>query len=270
MEYRALGKTKEKLPVVGMGTWKMGQTKTPAEWAAQVSSLKRGLELGMTLIDTAEAYSDGRAEELVGEAVKGNRDAVFIASKVSPSNLHREAILAACHRSLERLGIRQVDLYQVHWPNPRIPIKETMSAMEKLVQEGKVRYIGVSNFSAEQTREAQEALAKNELVSNQVEYSLTSRLIEEDLLPFCENEGITVIAYSPLGRGSIPAHLIPKPILERYKLTAAQVALNWVTFKENVVAIPKSASKEHTEENAASVSVRLSPEDYRLISSHVR
>lgn len=266
MEYRTLGKTNEKVSVVGFGTWKMAVSQAPAERAAQVASLKRGLELGMTLIDTAEMYSDGRAEELVGEAIRGNRDAAFVATKVSPGNLHRDDVLAACTRSLERLAIRQVDLYQVHWPNPRIPIKETMGAMEKLVQEGKVRYIGVSNFSPGQTREAQEALSKNELVSNQVEYSLTNRSIEPDLLPFCEREDITVIAYSPLGRGNIPVHLIPKSIMDRYKLTPAQVALNWVTFRENVVAIPKSARKEHTEENAASVSVRLSPEDYRLIS----
>ncbi|MDV3293354.1 MAG: aldo/keto reductase [Nitrososphaerales archaeon] len=267
MEYRTLGKTNEKVSVVGMGTWKMGLSRTPAERAKQITSLKRGLELGMTLVDTAEAYGDGKAEELVGDAIRENRNAAFVATKVSPGNLHREDVLAACRKSLDRLGIRHVDLYQVHWPNPRIPIKETMGAMEKLVQEGKVRYIGVSNFSAEQTKEAREALAKNELVSNQVEYSLTNRIIESDLLPFCEREGITVIAYSPLGRGSIPVQSIPKPIMDRYGLSPAQVALNWVTFRESVVAIPKSARKEHTEENAGSVSVRLSQEDYGLISS---
>ncbi len=261
-----MGRTNEKVPVIGMGTWKLGLSRTPAESAAQVGSLKRGLELGMTLVDTAEAYGDGKAEELVGDAIRDNRGAAFVATKVSPGNLHREDVLTACHRSLERLGLKQIDLYQVHWPNPRIPIKETMSAMEKLVQEGKVRHIGVSNFSVDQTREAQGALARNELVSNQVEYSLAERSVERDLLPFCERERITVIAYSPLGRGHLPQSLVPRTILDRYRLAPAQVALNWVTFRENVVAIPKSARKEHTEENAASVSVRLSLEDYQLIS----
>jgi len=265
LEYKSLGKTGDRISTIGMGTWRMGSGSQP-ERLKQLESLRRGIELGINLIDTAEAYGDGKSEELVGGAIKVDRDSAFVATKVSPSNLHRDDVLDACSRSLERLGIKQIDLYQVHWPNPRIPIRETMSAMEQLVREGRIRHIGVSNFDAEQTREAMEALSKNELVSNQVEYSLANRAIEFDLLPFCEKEGITIMAYSPLVQGRIPSRLIPVSILERYHLTAAQAALNWVTFRENVVAIPKSAKKEHTEENAASVSVRLSEADYRLIS----
>ena len=266
MEYRPLGRTSEKIPVLGMGTWKIGSTRTSAERAAQVESLKRGLELGMTLIDTAEFYGDGASEQMVGEVIKSRRDSVFIATKVWPTNLHRDDLLMACDRSLKRLGITSIDLYQIHWPNPRIPIRETMGAMQELVTAGKVRHVGVSNFSVEETKAAQDALGKSELVSNQVEYSLMNRSIESGLLQFCQRERITVIAYSPLGRGSLPTRMIPASVLASYQMTPAQVALNWVTFREGVVAIPKSATRKHTEENAASLRTRLSKEDYDTIS----
>jgi diketogulonate reductase-like aldo/keto reductase len=270
LEYRPLGRTSEKVPVLGMGTWKIGSPKSPAERAAQVESLKRGLELGMTLIDTAEFYSDGGSEELVGEVIKGRRDSVFVTTKVWPTNLHHDDVLKACDRSLKRLGVSSVDLYLVHWPNPRIPIRETMGAMQELVTAGKVRHVGVSNFSIDEVKAAQEALGRAELVSNQVEYSLANRSIESGLLQFCQKEKITVIAYSPLGRGSLPSGIIPKSTLSKYNMTPAQIALNWVTFREGVIAIPKSATTQHTEENAASLSRRLSQEDYDAISRDLK
>ncbi len=266
MEYKPLGRTSEKIPVIGMGTWKIGNPHTPAERTAQIESLKRGLELGMTFIDTAEFYGDGASEQLVGEAIKNRRDSVFIATKVWPTNLHHDDVLKACDRSLKRLGISHIDLYQIHWPNPRVPIEETMGAMQELVRGGKVRHIGVSNFSIEETRQAAAALGRSELASNQVEYSLANRTIESGLLEFCQNERITVIAYSPLGRGSLPARAIPESILAKYRMTPAQAALNWVTFQDGVVAIPKSAKREHAEENAASLSTRLSKQDYDSVS----
>jgi diketogulonate reductase-like aldo/keto reductase len=266
MEYRRLGKTSDEVSVIGMGTWNMGTTRNPKERLEQLDSLRRGIELGMNLIDTAEAYGDGKSEQLVAEAVKDGRDSVFIATKVWPNHLHYDDVIEACKRSIQRLGVKQIDLYQVHWPNPHIPIRETMNAMEKLVRDGLVRHIGVSNFSVEQTKEAQEALTKSELVSNQVEYSLSQRAIERDTIPYCEKEKITVIAYSPLGSGNMPASLVPHSILEKYKLTPAQVILNWVTFREGVVAIPKSAKRNHTEENAGAISVKLSEKDYALMS----
>ena len=269
MEYRRLGRTGEKVSAIGMGTWQMGTSEDQKQRSAEIDSLRRGLELGMDLIDTAENYADGGAEQLVGEAIKAvKRDDVFISTKVWPTHLHHDDVLAACNRSVQRLGVRQIDLYQVHWPNPRVPIRETMGAMERLVRDGLVRHIGVSNFSAKQIQEARDVLAKNELVSNQVEYSLAERSIEKDVLPYCQREGLTVIAYSPLGTGSLPASLVPRPILDKYNLTLAQAALNWVTFNESVVAIPKSARREHTEENANAISVRLSPDDYRLMSGN--
>jgi diketogulonate reductase-like aldo/keto reductase len=253
--------------VLGMGTWRIGSPRTQAERAAQTESLKRGLELGMTLIDTAEFYGDGASEQLVGEVIKENRDFVFIATKVWPTNLHHDDVLKACDRSLKRLGVSYIDLYQIHWPNPKIPIRETMGAMQELVTAGKIKHVGVSNFSVEETRAAQDTLSKDELVSNQVEYSLTNRSIESGLLQFCQKERITVIAYSPLGRGSLPTHVVPESILSKYQMTPAQVALNWVTFQEGVVAIPKSSTKKHTEENANSLRTRLSEDDYTVIAS---
>jgi len=266
LEYRLLGRTNERVPVLGMGTWRIGSTRAPAERTAQTEALKRGLELGMAFIDTAEFYGDGESERLVGEVIKGNRDSVFVATKVWPSNLHHDDVLLACDRSLKRLGVSYIDLYQIHWPNPRIPIRETMSAMQELVAAGKVRHVGVSNFSVDETRKAQEALGRIELASNQVEYSLTNRSIESGLLQFCQKERITVIAYSPLGQGVLPIDIVPESLLTKYRMTLAQLALNWVTFREGVVAIPKAAKKEHMEENAESLSRRLSTPDYELIA----
>ena len=267
MEFRQLGRTDERVSTIGMGTWRIGVYTSLAERAKQVQALRRGIELGCNLIDTAEMYANGKSEEVVAEVVRGVRKDVFIASKVSPGNLHHDDVIEACARSLKRLGTSYVDLYQIHWPNPKVPIRETMAAMEKLVRDGKVRYIGVSNFSVEQTNEARDALSKNELVSNQVEYSLSGRAVEADILPYCKREKLTLIAYTPLARGSVPEKMIPLAICEKYGMTRIQVMLNWVTRSECVVAIPKSADVKHVEENASSVSARFSEEEYRTIES---
>jgi diketogulonate reductase-like aldo/keto reductase len=264
MEYRQLGRTRERISTIGMGTWKMGAYDTLEERLSQVAALRRGIELGINHIDTAEMYARGRSEEVVGEAIKGKRKDLFIASKVSPEHLHADDVIRACKASLERLGTSYIDLYQVHWPNPRIPIKETVSAMERLVKDGTIRYIGVSNFSVRETEEARAALTGSELVSNQVEYSLGNRQVEGDVLPYCTREKITLIAYSPLARGNIPDN-IPEPILRKYKMTPAQAALNWVTREEQVVAIPKAANIAHVEQNASSVAVRFEPSEYEQI-----
>jgi diketogulonate reductase-like aldo/keto reductase len=267
MEFRQLGRTGERVSTIGMGTWKIGVYRNLTERAKQVQALRRGIELGCNLVDTAEIYADGKSEEVVAEAVRSVRKDVFIASKVSPENLHHDDVTAACMRSLKRLGTSCIDLYQVHWPNPRVPIRETMAAMEELVRDGKIRYIGVSNFSVEQTNEARDALSKSELASNQVEYSLKSRAVEADMLPYCEREKLTLIAYTPLARGNVPEAMIPRAICEKYGMKPIQVMLNWVTRNENVVAIPKSTDVKHVEENASSVSARFSEEEYQTIGS---
>jgi diketogulonate reductase-like aldo/keto reductase len=265
MEYRLLGRTDEKVSTIGMGTWRIGVYGSSEERTRQVAALKRGIELGINLIDTAEMYASGRSEEVVGEAIGGIRQEVFLATKVSPDNLRYDDLMKACDRSLRRLGTSYIDLYQVHWPNPRVPIGDTMSAMEELVKEGKVRYLGVSNFNPGQTEAARESLRKNDIVSNQVEYSLSSRDVEADIIPYCAKEKLTLIAYSPLAKGRIPT-TIPRALLDGYGMTPAQAMLNWVTRYEQVVAIPKAADISHLEENANSVRVRMSPADYEQIA----
>ncbi len=265
MELRELGKTGEKIPVIGLGTWAIGNS-SGDQRREEIKAIQRGIELGMTFIDTAEIYGHGRSESLVGDAIRDCRDEVFLATKVAPENFAYDDVMRSCETSIQRLGVKFVDLYQLHWPNPRIPIQKTMRAMEELVATGKTRYVGVSNFSVEQTMQAQESLPRSELVSNQVRYSITSRSIETDLLPFCRKERITVIAYSPLDTGNIPISRIPKDMLTKYEMTPAQLMLNWVTFQEPVITIPKAGRVSHVEENAHSVDARISQADYEALS----
>jgi len=278
LERKSLGKTGESVAAIGLGTWNMGGRESPdyRDDERLIEAIRYAVELGMNHIDTAEMYAAGHAEELVGEAVKQfSRDEVFIATKVWPSNLRYEDVIRSCRRSLERLQLKYVDLYMVHWPNPRIPLQETMKAMEKLVKDGLVRYIGVSNFDVELLEEAMNALKREEIVANQVEYSLEARKVERELIPFCERNGITVTAYTPLGKGRIPAEAASnKPrgkilaeMAQRYGKTPVQIALNWVIWRPNVITIPKAARKEHLEENAGAAGWRLTEEDYKRLSA---
>jgi diketogulonate reductase-like aldo/keto reductase len=266
MERRLLGRTGERIPVIGMGTWNMGNAQSGERREGELRALRQGIEIGCSLIDTAESYGNGRSEQLVGEAISGIREQVFLATKVSPSHLRYEDLIEACGRSLQRLGTNYIDLYQVHWPNPSVPIGETMRGMERLVEDGRIRFIGVSNFGASLMQEAREALSKSELASDQVEYSLSLRAAEDEILPFCQREKVTLIAYSPLARGRIET-AIPRGLLAKYAMTPSQMMLNWVTHREEVVAIPKSSHTERIEENARSLDRKLSTEDYETISS---
>jgi diketogulonate reductase-like aldo/keto reductase len=270
IEYKELGRTGEKIPALGLGTWGIGGFSYPdySNDELAIEIIRFAVEIGMNFIDTAEMYGAGHSEELIGEAIKGIREKVFIATKVLPTNFRYEDVIKACERSLRRLKTSYIDLYQLHWPNPSIPIKETMRAMEKLVNEGKIRYIGISNFSVEETIEAMNALSKYEIVSNQVEYSLLVRDIEKDLLDFCRKNKITVIAYSPLARGELlkgKYYEFLSKIGKKYNKTAAQVALNWLIIKENVVAIPKAFSKAKIVENMGAYGWKLSDEDLKAI-----
>lgn len=256
MEYKQLGDTDVAVPDIGLGAW---------QYKGGVEPLRKGVALGANLIDTAEAYG---TEEVVGEAIKAMRDEVFIASKVSPSNFRREALLKSADQSLKRLGVDVIDLYQLHWPSDSIPIEETMGAMDELVDMGKVRFIGVSNFSVLQFRSAQ-AATKYKIVSNQVKYSLASRGIETELIPFCREQDVTVIAYSPLARNPAGLDAQLKGALSKIAddtgKTIAQVALNWCISRDHVIAIPKSDSVERTEENCLASGWRLSPEHIQLL-----
>jgi len=236
----------------------------------EIAAIKLGLDLGMKLIDTAEMYGAGHSEELVGQAIQGRRDDVFVASKVSPSHFSYDSLLRAADNSLKRLGVKKMDLYQLHWPNARIPISETMRAMEKIVKDGLVRFIGVSNFSVEQMREAQKSLSREKIVSNQVEYSLIDRSPEARVLPFCRQENITLVAYSPLGQGRIPrgrggAFKVLDKVADTLGRTRNEVALNWLLRDQSVVVIPKAVEKEHLQQNAQVPEWKLAPEDCALL-----
>jgi diketogulonate reductase-like aldo/keto reductase len=274
MEFKELGKSGTRIPVLGLGTWGIGgfSSRHLGGEDDDVRALKLGLDLEMRFVDTAEVYARGHSEEVVAQAVKSQRENVFIATKVSPENLQYDDVIRSCESSLKRLETSFIDLYQVHWPNASIPVAETMKAMERLVAEGKIRHIGVSNFSVRQTREAQEALSKSTLASNQVEYSLVDRSIEEDLLPYAEKQHITVIAYSPIARGQISKGgrgerwQVLDQIASKYSRTKTQVALNWLIAKKPVVAIPKAASLDHVRENAGAAGWQMSQADYEALN----
>ena len=273
MQFRPLGRTRESIPVVGLGTWGIGgeMSPDPSRDDAGILALRLGLDLEMKFIDTAEMYAAGHSEEVVARALEGRRDGVFVASKVSPRHFAYDDVLAAAKRSLKRLGLKQMDLYQLHWPNPKIPLSETMRAMEKLVSDGLTRYIGVSNFSVEQMREAQQSLSHEKIVSNQVEFSLIDRSAETRILPYCQKEGLTLIAYSPLGQGKIPrgkgsSFKILDEIAEKSGKSRNQVALAWVLQHDSVVAIPKAADMGHVKENAEVADWKLDKEDYQKLA----
>jgi len=239
------------LPEIGLGTYLYRGT---------AELLRKGLDLGATFIDTAELYQN---EEVVGRAVKGIRDQVFVATKTHHFKYHE--VIQSAEASLLRLGIDTIDLYQLHYPNASVPIAETMSAMEELVQQGKVRFIGLSNFTVPEFRKAQAALKRNKLVSNQVRYSIVDRTIERELLPFCQLHKVTLIAYSPLGhnfRNVLAADPVGalEQVTRAVQKTKAQVALNWCLLKPGVVVIPKTESEAHMLENCKASDWRLTPE----------
>ena len=242
MLLKQLGRTAVSVPEIGFGTW---------DYHGGVEPLRAAMEYGMCFIDTAEAYG---TEEIVGRAIRGHRSQAFLATKVLPRNFRRADLIAAAERSLLRLGTDHIDLYQLHWPNLTLPVEEPMSAMEALVEAGKIRFIGVSNFSVRDLIRAQAALTGQRIAANQVRYSLIDRTIERSLLPYCQQNGITVIAYSPLakGLGNIRA-CDPKGVLrkaaETLLKTEAQVALNWCIRNPNIIAIPKASSVAHVLED---------------------
>ena len=257
MRTKELGNTGVEIPEIGLGT---------SQYNGGLEPLVRGIEAGATLLDTAERYG---TEEVVGEAVRSRRDSVLVATKVSGANVKYDQVIDAANQSLARLGVDCIDLYQVHWQDPNVPIKETMSAMEALVDEGKVKYIGVSNYTADQMKEAQDSLKSNRIVSNQVLYNLADREIEDEVLPYCQENGITVLAFSPLAQGRLAslsffwrtkAMNALRRIAGELGKTSAQVALNWCISKQNVVPIPKSSQEARVLEFCAASGWNLTPD----------
>jgi len=273
MDMKELGNSGVEVPAIGMGTWGIGGnfSKDSTGDRKAIQALRRGIKLGMYLIDTAEMYAAGHSEEVVGEAIKPfSREQVFIVSKVLPENLHYDDVIEAAKNSLARLNTNWIDLYLLHYPNPRIPLGETMAAMEKLVELNIVRFIGVSNFNVGQIEEARSCLSEQNIVVNQVEYNLSNREIESRLLPYCIQRKITVMAYTPLAHGRLSRNEFLQRIGHKYDRTAAQVALNWLIGKERVIAIPKAINLEHIRQNAGAMGWRLSQGDIERISTHFR
>jgi diketogulonate reductase-like aldo/keto reductase len=260
---RAFGWTKRKVPVLGLGTWQMEGD----DRAACVRALRRGLDLGMTHIDTAELYGSGKVEEIVREAIEGRRDEVFLVSKVMPSNASRRGVIQACDRSLRRLGTDRLDCYLLHWPGSH-PLEDTIASFEDLVHAGKIKTWGVSNFDEEELAQALAIAGPARIACNQVLYHLGERAIEHGVIPWCEEHDVAVVAYSPFGAGHFPSasskggRVLAK-VAEAAGMSARQVALAFLTRRPSLFAIPKASREAHVAENAGAGDLVLSAEHVR-------
>lgn len=246
------------MPALGQGTWYMGDAQNKR--AQEIAALRLGIDLGLTLIDTAEMYGNGRAETLVGEAIHGMRERVFLASKVLPANASRKGVVHACEASLKRLGTDHLDLYLLHWAGSH-PLEGTLRGFEALVGAGKIRCWGVSNFDCGEMKTTLETAGGAACAANQVLYNLTRRGIEHDLLPWCRERAIAIMAYSPVEQGRLLGHRVLQQVGQRHGASAAQVALAWILREDGVVAIPKAASADHVRENRAALDLTLTAED---------
>lgn len=266
-------KTGFEMPVFGMGTWKMGgdtsyDSKNDDE--ADIKAIKTAIEMGIMHIDTAEMYAEGHAERFVGQAIKGfNRSKLFICSKVSPENLRYDDLIKACKQSLERLQTDYLDLYLIHSPNPKIPIKETIKAMDFLLERGLIKNIGVSNFTAERLREAQ-SHTKNKIVANQLHLNLIFREAErKGLLDYCQKNDIMFIAWRPVQYGILAKKGIKilDEVCEKYNKTPAQIAINWLISQPNVVTLSKMRNTEHIREDLGAIGWQMDKEDIEKLRS---
>lgn len=247
-----------KVPALGQGTWNMGEKASEA--SREIESLRRGIELGMTLIDTAEMYAEGGAERIVGEAIRDCRDQVFVVSKVYPWNASRTGTPAACARSLERLGIDRIDLYLLHWRGEH-PLEETVEAFEELRAKGLIGAWGVSNFDTDDMQELVSVPGGENVSTNQILYNLSRRGPEFDLIPFCRKRKIPVMAYSPIEQGRLLRNAELIRIAKAYQATPAQLALAFLLEQRGVIPIPKTATAERVEENRGATEIALTPED---------
>lgn len=243
------------VPALGLGTWHMGENRSEA--ASEVRALQAGIDCGMTLIDTAEMYASGGAEEITGEAIRGRRDQVFLVSKVLPSNASHQGTIAACEASLKRLGTDHIDLYLLHWPG-RHPLGKTVEAFEELRTSGKITRWGVSNFDTVGMRQLSALPQGGNCAANQVLYNLSTRGIEFDLMPWMTENAMPLMAYSPLDEGRLMRHHGLGKMAGRLGVTPAQLALAFLISRDNVIAIPKSSSPERVAENRASADIELS------------
>jgi diketogulonate reductase-like aldo/keto reductase len=249
----------KRVPTLGQGTWRMGESKSAR--ASEIAALRLGIELGMSLIDTAEMYGDGGAEEIVAEAIHGQREGIFVVTKVYPHNASRSELPKACQRSLKRLRIDAIDLYLLHW-RERTPLEEIVDAFEKLRAAGKIKRWGVSNFDLDDMEELLSLEDGSNCAANQVLYNLQNREIEFDLLPWSHTYKIPIMAYSPVGHsGQLLRNALLKRIAQSHDATPAQIALAWVLRQPGVIAIPKASNEKHVRENAPSIDIKLTKED---------
>lgn len=247
----------ETVPAFGIGTWRMGEAR--ARRAAELAAIQLALDLGVRLIDTAEMYGEGGAEEIVGEATAGRRDGVFIVSKVYPHNAARKAAIAACERSLKRLRTDRIDLYLLHWP-AGVPIAETLDAFMTLKQAGKIRHYGVSNFDVEELDELWQAPGGKDIAANQLLYNLSRRGIEGGALPWLRERGIPAMAYSPLEQARLLKSRELTGFARAHNMTPAQAALRWLLAQDDIIVIPKSGHPDRLRENIAALSQPLTPD----------
>lgn len=252
------------IPVLGMGTWCMGET--PKNCQTEVAALRHGLDRGLSLIDTAEMYGEGGAEEVIAEAIHDRRSEVFLVSKVYPHNASKRGTIAACERSLNRLKTDYLDLYLLHWRGS-IPLTETLEALQTLQQAGKIRSYGVSNFDVADMQEATHLPGGDAIATNQVLYNLMRRGIEVNLLPWCRQHKIPVMAYSPIEQGRLLNHKTLQTIANDRGVTTAQVAIAWLLHQEDVVVIPKSSRIEHVNQNYAALDLQLSPTELSTLNT---
>jgi diketogulonate reductase-like aldo/keto reductase len=265
MEYKAFGRTGHQVSEIGMGTYydPLWIAKAFLGWrsgaAEKIDALNAGFDAGITLVNTAEVYG---SEPLVAKALQGRkREELFVSTKVSPIHLHRDAIKRSLEKSLRRLGLSYVDLYLVHFPNPRVPIAETMAGMEDLIREGKIHSAGVSNFNIGQLREANEALPKSQIASVELEYNLRNRRVEAEILPYCDKEGIALLAYFPLAHGKLTSDSRLRALCSKLGKTPSQLALRWLAMKPNVFPIPRASKRAHVLEDAGASGWELTPAD---------
>jgi diketogulonate reductase-like aldo/keto reductase len=248
----------EAIPALGQGTWHMAED--PRRRKEEIGALRFGIDLGMTLIDTAEMYADGAAEQLVGEAIEGFRDDVFLVSKVLPHHATVRGTIEACERSLARLGVDELDLYLLHWRGA-VPLEETLEAFDTLVGAGKIRNWGVSNFDLPDMEELVNLPEGSSVSTDQVLYNLEHRGIEFDLLPWCKRGQVPIMAYSPIEQGELLRHPVLTSVAARHEATPAQAALAWVLRHQNVCAIPRATKSLHVRENRGALDIRLSAAD---------
>jgi diketogulonate reductase-like aldo/keto reductase len=248
----------ETVPILGQGTWHMAED--PRRRKDEITALRAGIDLGLTLIDTAEMYADGEAEALVGEAIDGRRSEVFLVSKVLPENATERGTVAACERSLGRLGTNYLDLYLLHWRG-NVPLKATLEAFAVLIAAGKIRHWGVSNFDVDDMDDLWDTPGGRTVSTDQILYNLTRRGIEYRLMPWCRRHRIPMMAYSPVEQGRLLGHPALRRVAERHRATPAQVALAWLLRQDGVIAIPKAGTVDHVHENCRALDLELTQQD---------